>query len=78
MHPYSVHRAYIFDEWKIKQPVEESKQSGMGTCFPLIVTIPETIQWQNTWNPASLDVQSPAQTHVGRKHTNIHIQGGQS
>lgn len=45
----------------------------MGTCFPLIVTISETIQWQNTWNQAFLDVQSPAQTHVGKKaHKHTH------
>lgn len=48
-----------------------------GYIPSLIATIPETIQRQNTWNQTSHDVQTPAQTHLGRKHTNLHA-GGQS
>lgn len=78
MHLHSLQQVLIFDEWEIKQAVEEGKQPGMSVCLPLTVAIPEATQRENTWNPACLDVQTPAQTKTGRKHTNLHVQRGQS
>jgi len=36
VHAYSLQQVYIFDEWEMKQPVEEHKQTDMGTFFLLL------------------------------------------